>query len=353
MSPIAVTFCPRSLTYTGCSMKTVVSLLAGSVLCAASGAAFAWSQPTHKMIVMDAMSYMGSSQATAEQKRAYNYYAKAAGGDALKAADALGQACYDVDNFKDVHLGFWWTGYYDAPLFGLARSVVGYNAYHHFTTMSRGSDAHGNPHGGYNYRHRTPNGSLGKGEFFDIDTLAAVYLWNTELRKRDYDTTEANYRQGSFSSYEQYRDFQDIPWQPSANAGKYWFGEFLKQPTFQTVGYSLHFLTDASQPHHTQSTSANHHAGWEGWVEDNYKTGKFADFQKVSYALGKFNTRDSVQNLVIQMAGIAYARPEPLYATDFDTRNRTAQALIPESIAATVTVLTKAVNCLNNECGVR
>lgn len=336
-------------------MKHVISAIAiASTFALAATDAAAWSQPTHKQIVIDALKYMGSSYATAEQKRAYDYYTKAAAGDAAKAGDALGQACYDVDNFQDVHLGFWWTGYYDAPVFGLARSIVGYNAYHHFITMSRGTDAHGNPNGGYNYRHRTPNGALGQGEFFDIDTLAAVYLWNSELKKADYDTTEANYRQGSYSNWDQqYRDFQDIPWQPSANAGNYWFGEFLKQPTFQTIGYSLHFLTDAAQPHHTQSTSANNHAGWEGWVEDNYASGKFADFQKVSLAAPKYNPRDSLRNLVTQVAGQAYSRPEPLYSTDAATRTNAAQALIPEAIAATVAVLTKGVNCLNNQCGLR
>jgi len=330
-----------------------VSKISALALLLSPSLGYSWSMPTHKNIVVDAFFYMGSPYATADQKRAYDFFTKAAGGDPKKAADAIGQACYDTDRFKDVHLGMWWTGYWEAPVFGLAYNIVGYNAYHHFVTMSRGQDAHGNPHGGYNYQYRTPNGSLGKGEFFDIDKLAAVYLWNQELKKSDYDTTEANYRQGSYSTYSQYGDFQTIPWQPSSNAGKYWFSQFLTQPTFQTVGYSLHFATDAAQPHHTNSTSANHHAGWEGWVEDNYYTQKFADFQKVQLAISKYNARDTVPNLIHTVATQAYSRPEPLYSTDFETRNRVAKELIPEAMAVTVTILTKAVNCLNNECGVR
>lgn len=333
-------------------MNKAFSLVAGTVLLASSVDAMAWSQPTHKMLVMDALAYMGSTRATADEKRAYDFYVDAAQGNASQAADALGQACYDVDNFKDVHLGAWWSGYWSAPVFGLAHSIVGYNAYHHFITMSRGEDAHGNAHGGYNYRNRTPNGSLGKGEFFDIDSLAAIYLWNTELWKNDFNSTEANYRQGSYSNWtEQYRDFQDIPWQPSSNAGQYWFDEFLKQPTFQTVGYALHFLTDAGQPHHTMSTSANHHAGWESWVEDHYTTEGLANLDKVQGLLGAYSPQDSMNSLVTQLAGIAYSHPEPLYATDYETRKATAEVMIPETIAATVAVLTKAVNCLNNECG--
>lgn len=333
-------------------LKKVLTLTVGSMIATGAMDVMAWSQPTHKLIVMDALAYMGSARATADERRAYAFYVSAAQGDAAKAADALGQACYDVDSFKDVHLGSWWSGYWSAPVFGLAHSIVGYNAYHHFITMSRGEDAHGNAHGGYNFRHRTPNGSLGKGEFFDIDKLASIYLWNTELWKNDFNTTEANYRQGSYSNWnEHYRDFQDIPWQPSANAGEYWFGEFKKQPTFQTVGYSLHFLTDAGQPHHTMSTSANHHSGWESWVEDHYQTEQLANLDSVQSALGKYNARDSMNGLITQLAGIAYSHPEPLYATDYETRKATAQVMIPETIAATVAVLTKAVNCVHNECG--
>lgn len=333
-------------------LRKVLTLTLGSMMATGAMDVMAWSQPTHKLIVMDALAYMGSARATAEERRAYDFYVSAAKGDASKAADALGQACYDVDSFKDVHLGSWWSGYWAAPVFGLAHSIVGYNAYHHFITMSRGEDVHGNAHGGYNFRHRTPNGSLGKGEFFDIDKLASVYLWNTELWKNDFNTTEANYRQGSYSNWnEHYRDFQDIPWQPSANAGEYWFGEFKKQPTFQTVGYSLHFLTDAGQPHHTMSTSANHHSGWESWVEDHYQTENLASMNSVQAALGKYSARDSMNGLITQLAGIAYSHPEPLYATDYETRKATAQVMIPETIAATVAVLTKAVNCVHNECG--
>lgn len=332
--------------------KTTSVLLAGLVSLTCVESALAWKQPTHKQEIIDALAYMGSEYATADQRRAYDFYVASADGDSDYAADALGQACYDVDDFKDVHLGSWWRGYWDSPLFGMTHSIVGYNAYHHFVTMSRGTDAHGNDHGGYNFRHRTPNGSLGKGEFFDVDQLAAYYLWNTQLKKSDFNTTEANYRQGSYSSYgKHYDDFQDIPWQPSTNAATYWFKEFLDQPTFQTVGYSLHFLTDAGQVHHTMSTSANHHSGWEGWVQDYYFEENMADIAAINEAVGHFNPNDSVQSIITQLAQEAYSHPEPLYATDHATRLSVAKVMIPETIGASVVLLTKAVNCLHGECG--
>lgn len=333
-------------------MKTKITLIVGFLSLTLMNNVLAWKQPTHKQEIIDALAYMGSEYANADQRRAYDFYVAAADGDASFAADALGQACYDVDDFKDVRLGSWWRGYWAAPVFGLAHSIVGYNAYHHFVTMSRGTDAHGNAHGGYNFAHRTPNGSLGKGEFFDIDQLAAWYLWNTQLKKEDFDTTEANYRQGSYSNYkEHYADFQEIPWQPSTNAASYWFGEFLKQPTFQSVGYALHFLTDAGQVHHTMSTSANHHSGWEAWVEDYYFSENMADIEAINNAVGHFNPNDSVNAIITQLAQEAYSHPEPLYATDHETRLSVAKIMIPETIGASVALLTKAVNCLNGECG--
>jgi len=334
-------------------MKALTSMVIGAACVVASSASFAWKQPTHKLEVIAALNYMGSSLATPEQKRAYNFYVKAANGDAAKAGDALGQACYDADDFVDVRLGGWRRGYEHAPLWGMAASIVNYTSYYHFTTMSRGKDAHGNANGGYNYRHRTPNGSLGKGETFDIDYWAAIYLWNTQLKRADYDNTEAKYRQGSYSNYGMYKDFQNIPWQPSANASRYWFKEFLSRPTFQMMGYSLHFLTDGGQVHHTMSTSANHHASWEAYVEDNYAAQNFANIDAIHARVSKYNPRQGVREILSQLAGEAYTRPEPLYATDSQTRSGVARDMIPETIAAAVAVLTKGVNCLESSaaCG--
>ena len=333
-------------------MKVQVAISTVIVSLCLAPSALAWKQPTHKQEVIDALLYMGSEYADADMKRAYNLYVGAADGDVNASADALGQACYDVDDFQDVHLGGWWRGYWSAPVFGLAHFIVGYNAYHHFVTMSRGTDAHRNEHGGYNYRHRTVNGSMGKGELLDIDYLAALYLWNTELKKSDYNTTEANYRQGSYSNYdEHYRDFQDIPWQPSTNAGKYWFDQFLQRPSFQSMGYSLHFLTDSGQVHHTMSTSSNHHSAWEAWVDDYYFEENLNDLQAINSAISNYDPNDSTMAITHQLAQKAYSHPEPLYATDHETRLSVAKIMIPETIAATVAVLTKGVNCLHGECG--
>ena len=61
-------------------------------------------------------------------RRAYQFYVGAAGSEA-KAGEVLGQAAYDVDDFKDTRLGGWWVGYEHAPVWGAAASLVNYTSY--------------------------------------------------------------------------------------------------------------------------------------------------------------------------------------------------------------------------------
>ena len=102
-------------------MKILSTLALGLGLAVASSQASAWSQPTHKNIVKDALAFMNSAHATADMRRAYQFYVGAAGSEA-RAAEVLGQAAYDVDDFKDTRLGGWWVGYEHAPVAGAAAS---------------------------------------------------------------------------------------------------------------------------------------------------------------------------------------------------------------------------------------
>ncbi|MEM5616896.1 hypothetical protein AAHB60_01525 [Pseudomonas aeruginosa] len=80
-------------------MKTFARLAAGLCICAIASQANAWSQPTHKNIVKDALAFMNSSYATEEMRQAYRFYVSAAGSEA-QAGEILGQAAFDVDDFK-------------------------------------------------------------------------------------------------------------------------------------------------------------------------------------------------------------------------------------------------------------
>ena len=64
----------------------------------------------------------------------------------------------------------------------------------------------------------------------------------------------------------------------------------------------------------------------------------------VANLVGRYDPSKSIRDLLTQTGQVAYARPEPLYDTSYETRLRVAKELIPESIALTVTVLTKGAN---------
>ncbi|WP_208538438.1 hypothetical protein [Pseudomonas aeruginosa] len=190
------------------------------------------------------------------------------------------------------------------------------------------------------YRYHKVDGGIA-----DVDWYAMVYLYNRELKREDFDTTEAHYRQGTRSDWqEHYGDFQTAAFQPIDNLATYWFEQFRAAPSLQTIGYALHATGDVAQPHHVWITSANGHSSWEGWVDDHYASEKLNDPAAVANLVGRYDPSKSIRDLLTQTGQVAYARPEPLYDTSYETRLRVAKELIPESIALTVTVLTKGAN---------
>ncbi len=98
-------------------------------------------------------------------------------------------------------------------------------------------------------------------------------------------------------------------------------------------------------------TSGNGHAGWEGWVDDHYAREGLNNPVEVANRVGRYNPQHSIRDLLTQTAQIAYQRPEPLYDTSYNTRLRVAKELIPESIALTVSVLTKGANTFHGQGG--
>lgn len=320
-------------------MKKLSLLAAGLGLAFSAGQAAAWSQPTHKNIVKDALAFMNSANASAEMRRAYQFYVGAAGSEA-RAGEILGQAAYDVDDFKDTRLGGWWVGYEYAPVWNAAASLVNYTSYWHFINMGRQGDSHGNDRGGYDYRYHKVDGGIS-----DVDWYAMVYLYNRGLKTEDYNSTEAHYRQGSRSNWdEHYDDFQVAAFQPIDNLAKYWFDQFKAAPSLQTIGFALHATGDVAQPHHTWITSANGHSSWEGWVDDHYASEGLNNPVAVANLVSQYDARKPVRDLLTQTAQVAYQHPEPLYDSSYDTRLRVAKELIPQSIALTVSVLTKGAN---------
>jgi len=340
-------------------MNISKTVTAAVLCCGLVTSASAWTKPTHSEIVKDALKYMGTTNATAEQKFAYSIYVRSAGSEE-RAASILAKAVADVDDFEDTHIGAWWVGgYFNKPddnLADIASGVgldaeaetlrgVNYTSWWHFLDFKSGAkDNHGNLHGGYNASKAYDSST--------VDKLASLYLYNRELDKDDYDTTEKKYRLNTTSVYSRdYDDFQDMAFQPVSNLGTYWFNEFKKSPTFTVIGHSLHAVGDAAQPHHVYVTIGNDHGGWESWVENEYARKGFANFSKVKQELENYNAQSSFSDITVQTGEQAFQYPLVLSDKSEVTRTQTAEKLIPVAIAASVTVLTKGINVLLGKGG--
>lgn len=319
--------------------------------------AAAFSQETHRRIVLDAVAYMKANPSTTNYAKLADG-ASRAGYTVDQLAAVLGQGAYDVDDFADTYLCGATTGDCQlAPVWGAGSGIVKYTSYWHFQNHTQGADAHGNDLGGYNYAKLTVWG--------DIDNMAAAWLYGDHLddgkggmkgwfsdgsKYNAYDNTEAHYRLGGYSTKSMYADFEKIPFQPIDNLAQYWFQQFLTQPTAQTLGFVLH-STDLAQPHHVWTTSALNHSGWEGWVNDYYYSEGLNNAALVTQSLSDFTplaaTATDIRPLLTRAGQIAYTQGGiVLSSTDHSDRVRVARIVVPRAIAMTVHVLNRAAERL-------
>ena len=335
---------------------TTVALTTGLLATAIQAQAF--TQPTHKRIVTDAVAYMKAHPETTNFAK-LQAAANAAGYSVEQFGDAIGQGAYDVDDFSDTYLCGAITGdCVQAPVFGIGSFVATYTAWWHFQNHSRSGDVHGNDIPGYNNSQIPVKGTE--------DSLLATWLVGDHLddgkkgmtgwcfwwscaedsEYNSYGITEKNYRLDTYSHKNHYDDFEDAAFQPIDNLGQYWYNEFLKRPTAQTLGFALH-TTDLLQPHHTWSTSANNHGGWESWVEDNYDAKNMNDHAAVTAALSSFTpvpaNQTDIRPLLTEGGAISYSQGGIVLSSTSDAdRSEVAATVIPHAIAMTVHVLNHA-----------
>ena len=139
-----------------------------------------------------------------------------------------------------------------------------------------------------------------------------------------------------------------MPFQPIDNLGQYWYKKFQTAPTFQTLGFVLH-TTDLLQPHHTWTTSALNHSGWETWVNDNYYTKGLNNDALVTAALADFTpvatTTTEIRPLLTQGGRYSYNNGGAVLNSTADAdRTTVATKVVPHAIAMAVRVLNHAAN---------
>lgn len=340
-------------------MKSVFKLAAVAALLCCFTPAHAFLQETHRRIAIDAVNFMKNNPDKTNYKALASGLARA-GITVDQFATAMGQGAYDVDDFADTYICGAVTGDCQlAPIWGAAQSIVKYTSYWHFQNHTAGPDVHGNPFGGYNYAKLTVAG--------DVDNLAASWLvgdylddgpggmkgWFGDNSKYNtYGVTEAHYRLGGYSTPSQYADFEKIPFQPIDNLAQYWFQQFLSSPSLQSLGFVMH-STDLLQPHHTWTTSARNHSGWEQWVSSYYDSQQLNDPALVAAAMADFtplaaNATD-IRQLLTQGGTYSYQNGGiVLSSTDQNDRVRVGRLVVPHAIAMMVHVLNRAANRLNS-----
>ncbi|WP_462155112.1 phospholipase C/P1 nuclease family protein [Pseudoalteromonas piscicida] len=325
-------------------------------LVAAAGQSHAFSQETHKRIVIDAVNYMAQNPTTTQYAK-LQAYAQANGMSVSALANLLGQAAYDVDDFEDTFFCGAITGdCVQAPLWGAAESIVKYTSYWHFQNHTQGADTHGNDFGGYNYQKLTVWGS--------VDTMAAIWLkgdylddghggetgWFSadDTEYDSYGITEKHYRIDSHSTYSMYDDFEEMPFQPIDNLGQYWYQSYVQSGNPQVLGFVFH-TTDLLQPHHTWTTSDLNHVGWESWVKDYYDQESLNDFTLVKQAMNSFSAVDTnstdIRPLLTQGGAFSYSQGGiVLNSEDHYDRVNTGKQVIPHAIAMVVHLLNHAMD---------
>lgn len=338
-------------------MRTLSPLTALLVSLTVMTDAQAFKKETHRRMAIDAVDYMRRHPDTTQYATLLAGVTRA-GYSIEQFAEALGQGAADVDDFADTYLCGAITGRCaSAPARGVAGDSVNYTSFWHFQNRTQGRDVHGNVHGGYNYARLTMKG--------DIDRMAAAWLkgdhlddgrggmrgWFGDGSKYDsFGLTEANYRQGSHSTARMYADFETAPFQPIDHLAQYWWSRFMTAPTVQSLGFVMH-ATDVLQPHHTWTTMAHHHRGFETWVRDYYDRERLNDDELVSRALTHLTplpakTRDI--RVIVQEGGrISYEQGGAvLSTTGHDTRRAVGRIVVPHSIAMIVRLLDAAAGRL-------
>ncbi|MBB1334453.1 MULTISPECIES: phospholipase [unclassified Pseudoalteromonas] len=326
-----------------------------ALLLISTSQAQAFSQETHKRIVIDAVNYM-QQHPSSTQFSALSKYAQQNNMTVTQLAEVLGQAAYDVDDFEDTFFCGAVTGScVQAPIWGAAESIVKYTSYWHFQNHTQGADQHGNDFGGYNYQKLTVWGTVDnlasswlKGDYLDDGQGGETGWFNADSSKyNSYGITEANYRIDSQSNYNMYDDFEEMPFQPIDNLGQYWYQSYLQNGNPQVLGFVFH-TTDLLQPHHTWTTSDLNHSSWESWVKDYYDQEQLNDSALITQAMQTFSALDinsqDVRPLLTQGGAFSYAQGGiVLNSQDHYDRLNTAKQVIPHAIAMVVHLLNHAM----------
>lgn len=296
--------------------------------------AIAYSGPTHKKIVINAVEYIIASCRdttpyvdNSAGKFDYDLLHSTLAPGLRKPSDfnqrlrsfalLLGESSDHTDRFQDVWLKF-------PGLLGTscAASAFGIS----FTTLSHFINVR-TPgllwdHGGYYYGWVAENQRCSDPGFEDV--IVNFFIQNTkatiDVRKSDAiiryrDPLRSNVDPGQyFEHFEQ--KIKHIHFWPLTNLAKYWFDGFVKTPrahdntplNLSWLGPVLHAVADATVPYHAAGLSGCGHSAYEGVVEALHENGHLYDQDEVRRHLiraAHLKTSLDISEIVLGNATIA------------------------------------------------
>lgn len=306
--------------------------------------ALSWSGTTHERIAADAYRYLGSSQASADMKRAYQLYASSAG-TAAKAESLLATAASAFDDRADVEYCGWWVfGCHASSDWFLDLVDSAYTKLTHAINVAHVGGDFGNDYPGYDYRKIFLEGATSE------DALLKDWLYNQGVSEWTVNTTFANYTfDGDSYDPGDCQDYQSCEHPPIDNAIRYWFDAAMAYPTFTRIGYMCHGA-DAGVPQHARGTWGRNHVDLEGYCEEIYDSHRLADFARVQQYVAAYTTGMRADEVITTLANFSYfTHSATMTTSDTAYWQMACRDTIAHAIAACAVLFTKASNCLHGE----
>ena len=307
----------------------------------------AWEPGMHKAEAEAAIDLMKSSYAMPAMRGAYQTistckFTPTSASPTFR--EAIGDGAQQLDKMLDTALCGWWIWGCEntSTKRSLGIRTNNYTSVWHFLVANQGSDPHKNPFGGYYYPRR-PQTSVIRGEL-DIDFVVAAFLWNLNLRDGDYDTTEAHYRQGSYSTRKQYEDYQTTAWQPADNVAAYWYSQWKATKSCSSLGMVLHVTGDMFVPMHVTGTLGFNHGDYEPWAWDRFWSLGMNSLETASQYTNLAVPSTDIRVILRDAARGTLGRTQPMYDSSDAVRTSAARQGAARAIGLMTTVMVKAAS---------
>lgn len=302
-------------------MNRIVKFILVGIATLSASSVFGMKGLAHKETAK--MAYEFLQNGTEKQRWIAGFYEYHADRNGTSYAETIAKAAPQPDDFLDTVIGGWWVGYrYYASVQFLTN--INFTSYWHFTSSFR-PGKYGDIHSGFWYRVAPDDG------FFGLNGIIKTVLYNQEIKSGSYEnakglvlglkdifqvftqdwvglakdfymgeksdfgipgapdvlhnyqaqssahrgnTTEAAWAKRVPAS--NWDDYQDVVFNPGANAGQWWYNEFTTYAEFtnmtdnllRTLGYTMHWASDSATPQHVWSTTAHYHVDFESHIDE-------------------------------------------------------------------------------------